>query len=115
MGTSLPIWCIDSGIGASVAAVQQTGLSDVSFAPPGKEISHTSGNILLHFFHHKACNVNRIFWFWASIVHSFHTREVLCRRARVHNRSSKASRRATFTGSSPVCVIRAKTKANGTN
>src|ERR1700727_1157522 len=51
-------------------------------------------------------------WFWSSIVCLRFLAESLCADGRgFSHRSSEASRRATLTGSSPVCIIRRKTKA----
>jgi hypothetical protein len=51
-------------------------------------------------------------WFGASIVCLRFLAERFCADGRgFSHRSSEASRRETLTGSSPVCIIRSKTKA----
>ena len=62
------------------------------------------------------CDVNRSFWFWASIVCLRFLAERSCADGQgFSHRSSEASRRETLTGSLPVCMIRRKTKAKRQN
>jgi hypothetical protein len=60
----------------------------------------------------RRCDVNRSFWFWASIVCLRFLAQRSCADGQgFSQRSSEASRRETLTGSLPVCIIRRKTKA----
>lgn len=71
----------------------------------------TSIDIMVFSFHERRCDFNRSLWFWASIVCLRFIAERWSANGRgFSHRSSGASRRATLTGSSPVCMIFRKTK-----
>ena len=60
----------------------------------------------------RRCDVNRSLWFWASIVCLRFIAERWSANGRGFSQGrANASRRATLTGSSPVCMLFRKTKA----